>query len=77
MLQYSPAQIVIALRVALKLNQLALATRLGVTRVSVCRWERGVSIPSRLAWRAMRTVAADAKVPGLADAIDQIAHIKE
>ena len=72
MLQYSPAQIVIALRVALKLNQLALATRLGVTRVSVGRWERGVSIPSRLAWRAMRDLARlEPSTRGLLSEIDR------
>ena len=54
------------LRVELALTQSQLAERLGVTVVTVSRWENGQSRPNRLAIKALSTLAAAAATPSRA-----------
>jgi putative transcriptional regulator len=42
------------LRLAMRLTQTEFAEELGVTQVTVSRWETGYSKPSPLAWRAVK-----------------------
>jgi DNA-binding transcriptional regulator YiaG len=50
-----------AIRTAQGMSQEDFAREVGASVFTVCRWERGVSTPSRLAERAMRAVAAKAR----------------
>jgi DNA-binding transcriptional regulator YiaG len=50
-----------ALRLSLKLTQQDLAIILGVSVVTVTRWETGVSVPSPLAENALKSIKEQAE----------------
>jgi len=47
------------LREALDLSQFEMAQRIGVTPMTVSRWERGISVPSPLAKMALKKLKAE------------------
>jgi transcriptional regulator with XRE-family HTH domain len=57
------ARLIRAWRRRLGFTQEALAQALNVTFSTVSRWENGHVLPSKLAWRAMRNLAAEQGVP--------------
>ena len=59
---WSPERI-LALRKDLALTQEQLSAILGVSSLSVSRWERSLSSPSRLACRALFAISKEGTVP--------------
>ena len=54
-----------SLREALGLTQLELATRLGVNKLTVSRWERGVLRPGRVSLESLRRLRQEAVSQGV------------
>ena len=54
------AKRILAIRGRLDLTQAEFAERLGVSHVSVCRWEKGKSKPTHSFWRQIRKLEVGA-----------------
>ncbi len=59
----NPGRVIRAWRQRTGLTQEELARALGVTFSTVSRWENGHVAPSKLAWRALRQLAAERSCP--------------